>query len=174
MNHAQSNKLNLPTAREELAFNEALLAKHPGNAVLKRAVDKWKLVGKRCKDAIAESKKEGYSSEYEALWKLFDYRTGSKSEAYGAYCKTGIEHEVIMSAVRLYKADIKKGDVTQAHLTTWLNQKRWESYDDIKATSRVKTCPWCHKPVDKLHYHSYKDEKGCYFSAHVCAECKNK
>lgn len=177
MNHLQSNKLNLKTAQEEHKHCADLLTKHPGNAVLTRFLNAFKLIGKRCKDALDQGKKEGYSLEYEALWKLFDYRTGSKSEAYGAYCKAGVEHEVIMAAVKLYKADIKKGDVTQAHLTTWLNQKRWDSYDGlIEQVEKRMTCQICreHPGMGRISYYPTENDKVRHssLSAYVCDNCK--
>lgn len=179
MNHPTSNKLNLTTAKEEHAFNEELLVKHPGNAVLKRALDKWKLIGKRCKDAMTESKKEGYSAEFEKFWQAFPKVKGSsKVKAWGNWClalRSGVEAEFLIGAAKAYAKDMKASDAPSvAHASTWLSptEKRWESYEKSGKVKLTKTCPKCFNEVEKLHYHSYRDEKGCCFSEHICSECE--
>ena len=169
MNPNQANKITGKEMAQYLTSILPLLEKHPDNKVLLELVRNIKKWIKRSEDAHAELKKEGYSAEFEELWKLYDYRTGSKSEAYGSYCKIGVEHEVLMNAVRLYKKDISKQDVTQAHLTTWLNQKRWESYE---ATATVRTAPKCEICKTKDHYSriSLKDKQWVSFLA--CVDCQ--
>jgi hypothetical protein len=145
-----------------------LLTKHPNNASLK----KW---CKRFRSALDSTKKKGYSVEFEALWKLYDYRTGSKSDAYGSYCKLVDDHEVVMVAVRLYKADIKKQDVTQAHLVTWLNQRRWESYDGIQEkVEQKRICQVCkeQQATTRISYVGVLDGKRHPFGCATCPDCE--
>ena len=133
---------------------------------------KWlKLWYKRLNGALEESKKEGYSEDFERFWKLYDSRTGSKSEAYAVWNQKVSDPEAVIAAVRPYKADCKKEDISVAHARTWLNQRRWESYEGVEAVAKKKkVCDIC-KTGDALYNISYKMD-GKSYGAKVCVCCR--
>lgn len=143
---------------------KALLVTHPTN--------KWlKLWYKRLNGAVVEIKKKGYSLEFLQFWKLYDVRTGSKATAYGVWCQKVDDPEAVMAAVKLYKADCKKNDVTVAHASTWLNETRWDSYDGVGEKIEEKhRCGVC-KDNDAICLIDYKmDNKG--YRTWVCVNCQ--
>jgi hypothetical protein len=140
-----------------------LLEKHPDNAWLKKWV-------RGLDNTLAEVKKGGYSAEFEQFWKLYGARTGSKSEAYGVWCKEVEDPAVVIAAVKPYKADCKKLDQTLAHARTWLSQRRWESYEDVKAKA-ADMCQICKSlPVSGSIMVKYSD--GGYKDKRVCGSCQ--
>ena len=84
-----------------------------------------------------------------------------------------VDEEMVIKSVPAYFAWCRKQDRSLLNGERFLSNSAWEWNEVEEIGKKTKTCPKCHKQVAKLHYHSYKDEKGYSFSEHVCAECKN-
>lgn len=75
--------------------------------------------------------------DFENLWKLYPRRDGSKKDAKKIFLKLineGIDYANIESGVREYAKSVAGTEQKYiAHLTTWLNGRRWESeYNNIQ------------------------------------------
>ena len=85
-----------------------------------------------------------------------------------------VDEEMVIQSVPAYGIWCKKQDRPVLNGERFLSKSAWEWVEVSEVIKRKKTCPWCHKEVKKLLYHSYRDDKGCNFSCYVCDECKNK
>lgn len=76
-----------------------------------------------------KSPPKGYCSEFEEFWQACPLRRGSKFKAYQSWWKQPeIERSSILEGARAWKRNsIGKDAKYVAHVTTWLNGRRWET-----------------------------------------------
>ncbi len=90
-----------------------------------------------------------YEDNFQELWRAYQAPTvSSKKIAYESYLragKTGVlpEHGILLQAVEAYKRwliqNSKPGrEHPKAHLSTWINQQRWEGFLEEAATATAK------------------------------------
>lgn len=90
-----------------------------------------------------KNKKE-YTSDFEALWKSYPRKDGSKSDAFDAYqsiLERGISHETLVRSIEQFAVFHRAAGTEAKHLphaTTWLNGKRWEGDYTITTTGKPK------------------------------------
>lgn len=78
-----------------------------------------------------------YSAEFEQVWQSYGkVKNQSKSKAYSSFLKLKINLELLLAEIRCYRSWLtdqskKQGrEYPQCHLATWLNQGRFESFED--------------------------------------------
>ena len=84
-----------------------------------------------------------------------------------------VDSEMVIKSVPYYFAWCKKQDRPLLNGEGFLKASAWEWNEVEETGKKTKTCPKCHNEVAKLHYHSYKDSKGCGMCEYICMECKN-
>lgn len=87
----------------------------------------------------------GFKSDFEAFWKIYPRKVG-KQEALKAYIKArngyrtnigdfkGVDKDVLFNALKRFVESIDKKTEMRfiPHLTTWLNQRRYEDCEEVK------------------------------------------
>jgi uncharacterized protein YdaU (DUF1376 family) len=72
-----------------------------------------------------------YTPDFDLLWGIYPRRDGSKSEAFRiftAIIKSGEDYGRLESGIKAYANSVRGKEAKYiAHLTTFLNQRRWES-----------------------------------------------
>lgn len=91
----------------------------------------------------------GFKSDFEAFWKIYPRKVG-KQEALKAYIKArngyrtnigdfkGVDKDVLFNALKRFVDSIDEKTEMRfiPHLTTWLNQRRYEDYEEAKQVVR--------------------------------------
>jgi uncharacterized protein YdaU (DUF1376 family) len=94
--------------------------------------------------ASASADKSGgttYTPQFEELWRLTPKTSCSKFEASQSYqraIRNGANHEQVVQGMRAYSDFLDRSGSPAAHLTTWLNNRRWESDYDAALATRPK------------------------------------
>ena len=80
--------------------------------------------------------KSSYTTRFESAWKEYPRTPNmSKLMAYRAWIKE-TPPEIILECVRQYKSWLKKQkDHPVAHMATWINQRRWEGFEEAALAS---------------------------------------
>ena len=78
-----------------------------------------------------------YDVEFVELWNEYPRKDGSKKKAYETYQKLTSEPEIVIIKKELFEKVVKYNKLNKnkelkfiPHLTTWLNQRRWETLEN--------------------------------------------
>lgn len=76
-----------------------------------------------------DHKLDNHESDFEKLWKAYPKRKGSsKTEARKSFSKVREDVEVLIKAIEIEKKSLQwQRETYIPHLSTWLNQRRWET-----------------------------------------------
>lgn len=91
-------------------------------------------------NARARTKPEKFEDDFNVFWRSAYPRNGSsRAKAFESWCKAVQEAppDEIIAAAKSYSDYLQRSDVSTAHATTWLNQKRW-TVDYLNLNDRPK------------------------------------
>jgi len=83
-----------------------------------------------------------YSSEFLEWWNVYPNNSGSKTKAFESWTKaTDLfidKNELFLITCRFKQSQVNKEQKYIPHPTTWLNQKRWETVQEIRKKQVTK------------------------------------
>ncbi len=89
-----------------------------------------------------DKKDTPYSSEFEEWWNVYPNNAGSKTKAFESWVKaTDLfidKNELFLITCRFKQSQVGKEQKYIPHPTTWLNQKRWETVQEIRKKQVTK------------------------------------
>jgi uncharacterized protein YdaU (DUF1376 family) len=91
----------------------------------------------------SSSNNKNIIKDFEEFWQLYPRRDGSKSSAKVSYSKSikEITHEELIRCVKIYTEGCRAKNVGKEfipHATTWLNQKRWETVEEVNSDNKKR------------------------------------
>lgn len=95
------------------------------------------MTSKESYNIISKDIFKDYILAFEEFWKIYLRKDGSKQKAKDKYIKIlkekKITHQTLMDTLKQFNEKMK-GTETQfiPHCVTWLNQKRWETVEEVK------------------------------------------